>query len=63
MVLNLFGEVESDIYNEDKSQMKLRHREFDTCLNNSIFVDITFYPHNTITLFANIKLNSTIDPF
>jgi len=32
MVLHFFGEFESDIYNEDKSQMKPIHREFDTCL-------------------------------
>ena len=53
MVLYFFGEFESDIYNEDKSQMKPIHREFESFLNNSIYVNIAFFP-----TFCKLNLKS-----
>lgn len=37
MVLHLIGDVESDIETEDKTQVKLRHRDFDTNFGFSVF--------------------------
>ena len=37
LILHLIGQVESDIEKENKSQVKLRHRDFDTNYGFSIF--------------------------